>query len=320
MARKVQPRPSESVLMALVARRHYLQGESKSAIADALGLSRFRIARLLNAARETGVVRIEVGIPGPIDVGLSAELREGLGLEHAIVIDVSEIPEPALMRRLGQTTVRLLAEIVRDGEALGLASARTLMGGGEELQTFPRCRVVQLTGALYRPDAWDVIEGIRKLTRVGGGPAYIFYAPIIAPDVDAALAYQRQADVARAFDMVSELSVAVVGVGAWRPGLSTIHDSVSAEERRHAANDGVFTETAGLLLDRDGQAVQTPLQERLLAPPIEQVKSIPTVIGPVFDAAKAQAVLSAIRGGVVNAIVTHRELAEAILNSSARSQ
>jgi len=57
-------RPSEVVLAARVARQFYLEGVSKVDIADQLGISRFRVARLLDSARESGLVRIEIGLPG----------------------------------------------------------------------------------------------------------------------------------------------------------------------------------------------------------------------------------------------------------------
>ena len=63
-------RPSEVVLAARVARQFYIEGVSKIDIADRLGISRFRVARLLDSARETGMVRIEIGLPGgSLDAG-----------------------------------------------------------------------------------------------------------------------------------------------------------------------------------------------------------------------------------------------------------
>ena len=75
MASLSADRPSEVVLAARVAREFYLEGVSKVDIADRLGISRLRVARLLDSARESGLVRIEIGLPGgALDAGLSAEL------------------------------------------------------------------------------------------------------------------------------------------------------------------------------------------------------------------------------------------------------
>src|SRR5262245_20410791 len=58
--------PAELVLTATVARRFYLEGVSKSDIAAELGMSRFKVARMLDRARETGLVRIELDTRGEI--------------------------------------------------------------------------------------------------------------------------------------------------------------------------------------------------------------------------------------------------------------
>ena len=62
------PGPAELVQMARIARRHYLEGQSKRAIAEELGLSRFHVARSLQKARESGLVRITIDVPSEIPV------------------------------------------------------------------------------------------------------------------------------------------------------------------------------------------------------------------------------------------------------------
>jgi DNA-binding transcriptional regulator LsrR (DeoR family) len=58
------PGPAELVQMARIARRYYLEGRSKLAIAEELGLSRFQVARSLRKARDSGLVRISIYVPG----------------------------------------------------------------------------------------------------------------------------------------------------------------------------------------------------------------------------------------------------------------
>src|ERR1700740_1559843 len=112
-------RPSEVVLAARVARQFYLEGVSKVDIADRLGISRFRVARLLDSARETGMVRIEIGLPGgSLDAGLSAELCSATGLKHAFVFDFPDDDEPALRHRLGEGGRQALVDLTTRGVRL----------------------------------------------------------------------------------------------------------------------------------------------------------------------------------------------------------
>ena len=69
-------RPSEVVLAARVAQQFYVEGVSKVDIADRLGISRFRVARLLDSAREAGmrspVSSISIAARGGISHGSGA--------------------------------------------------------------------------------------------------------------------------------------------------------------------------------------------------------------------------------------------------------
>src|SRR5215471_8076717 len=141
-------RPSEVVLAARVARQFYLEGVSKVDIADRLGISRFRVARLLDSARAAGMVRIEIGLPGgSLDAGLSAELCSVFGLRHAYAFNVPDEDEAALRRRMGEVAGEVLMDIVTPADVLGMSWARSLSGLAAALTRMPPCPIVQLTGA-----------------------------------------------------------------------------------------------------------------------------------------------------------------------------
>src|SRR3954467_14891147 len=106
--------PASLVLSATVARRYYFDEVSKSDIAAELGLSRFKVARLLDHARATGLVRIELDYRGELDLDLSARLGTAYGLRHSIVIDSAQDDEDVLRANLGRAAAELLSEIVTE--------------------------------------------------------------------------------------------------------------------------------------------------------------------------------------------------------------
>src|SRR5215469_7795564 len=139
-------RPSEVVLAAQVARQFYLEGVSKVDIAERLGISRFRVARLLESARESGMVHIEIGLPGgSLDVALSAELCSAFGLRNAFVFNFPDDDEVALRHRLGEAAGQVLMDLITPGDVLGLSWSRTLSGLAAALTQIPPCPIVQLT-------------------------------------------------------------------------------------------------------------------------------------------------------------------------------
>src|SRR6266498_3239736 len=175
--------PAELVRLAAVARRFYLDGRSKLEIADEFGVSRFKIARLLDQALASGIVRIEVGVPAQIDAELSERIRATYQLRHAIVVDTPENPETDLRAHLARVAADLLAETVVEGDILGLGYGRTLTVMTEALPRLARCAVVQLSGALLGVNVQvNSIELVRRVAAVSGGPAFPIYTPQVLPD------------------------------------------------------------------------------------------------------------------------------------------
>ena len=118
--------PAALARAALVARRYYLDERSKVEIAGELGLSRFKVARLLDIARDSGLVRIEIGHPGLIDVDLAAQIMDRFGLEHAVVVDTQDDHAESMRRHLGQVAAELLAEVIGPEDVLGVAWSRAV--------------------------------------------------------------------------------------------------------------------------------------------------------------------------------------------------
>lgn len=308
--------PARLVLTASVARRHYIDGKSKIEIGEELQLSRFKVARLLEEARASGLVRIEIGNAGRIDVGLSGELRDAYHLQHAIVVDTVDDDAASLRSDVGRAAAELLSEIVTTEDVLGLGWARSLMAMRSYLSSLPACSVVQLTGALSRPDVDSSIELVRDVARIANGPAYYFYYPMIAPDARTASALRREPEVARAFDQFASVTKAVVGLGSWDPPYSTVYDAISPAERKALHELGVRAEVTGVLLDADGVVVDAPLAQRIIGIGAAQLSRVPQVIAIVYGVEKARAARAAIVGGFITGLVTHTSVAHAMVSAA----
>lgn len=312
--RRMHGKQSQLLLMASVARRYYLQQRSRIEIAEELGLSRFQVGRLLERARETGLVRIEIGLPDDVEMDLSGQLQDRFGLRYCAVTQAPEESPQALRTSVGQAATSLLAEIAADRDLLGISSTRTLMGLADPPPgSFSRCAVVQITGAVSRVDAWDVMEAVRRFTRAGGGPAYLYYAPMVCPEGAGPKIYRKQPDFVRCQQLFGKLTICAIGIGAWGAGLSTVYEAASEHDREIARTAGACAEVVGFLLDREGHRLQTPLDDRMVGISEGELRSVPTRIGIAFDVRKNEAVRATLKSGLINGIVIDRSLAEAVL-------
>lgn len=324
MTRSQAPVPAaspaaEAMLMGRVARRYYVRRESKKDIALNLGISRFKVARLLDEAVESGLVRIEIGSFGAIDIDLSTRLEEELGLHRAVAIldpGATPVAAPAELssRQLAVAAADLALELVADGDVLGLPWSRTIHAMVHELDHLPRVEIVQLCGDQAVPGAVaSAVEVANRAARLAGGPAHVFYAPLVADTPEAAVTIRRQGAVQDSLARAAGCTIAFVGIGGWSAGHSSIYDAVGEDDRRAVREQGVIGEIAGVFFGADGRPVRTTLTDRLVAVDDETLTAIPRVVGIASGAGKAAALQAAIHGGLVDGIVVDHDLGAALL-------
>ncbi|MGV4983311.1 sugar-binding transcriptional regulator [Streptomyces sp. NRAIS4] len=316
-ARAHHPGPEELVQTAAMARMFYLEGKSKTDIAEEFGISRFKVARTLETAVRDGLIRLEIRLPADLDAELSDALRTRYDLRHAIVF-TSGAHDPGgaalVTHRLGAVTADLLAEIVTEGDVLGLIWGPEIEALGPELTTLPRCTVVQLCGVTpLRPVDANAVEAVRRAASVARGPAYPIYAPLLLPDGAAATMLRRQPGIAETVSRFGQITKAIITVGAWGPGLSTVYDALSESEREDYRRQGACAEVSGRLLDAEGHIVAPDLSDRIIAISFEELRRVPDVILLADGQKRAAATSAALKTGLFNGIVTDTAVAEHLL-------
>lgn len=310
--------PAELVQAAAMARRFYLEGKSKIQIAEEFGVSRFKVARVLETALERDLVRIEIRVPAELDAERSDKLRARYGLRHAVVVESpaeseEQSPDP---ENLGEVAADLLGELVNEGDVLGLAWGRSTIHMAAALDRLPPCTVVQLTGVYDAGTAErGSVEAVRRAAQVSGGDAHPIYAPMLLPDAATAAALRNQTGIARAFEYFDKVTVACVSIGSWEPGISTVHDMLSDEERAHYASLGVAAEMSAHLFDADGRRVGRDLGERCITVEADRLRRIPEVVAIAGGQRKAAAIDAVLRSGLVTSLVTDTAAADHLLSA-----
>lgn len=304
---------SDTMTSAVIAHRFYVAGKSKIEIAEEFGVSRFRVARVLDWARDSGLVRIDFDLPVPVDVKLSDEVRSAYGLDQCFVLDraASKGERPEVRRRIGAVAARLLSEIVTENDVLGLSWARSVNVTTEAVRKLAKCPVVQLCGVQAGIDTRDrSVETVSRLASTSGGDAYPIYGPLVLPDRRTTEILRRQPGIAETFGQFKHLTKAVVSIGAWLPGESTVYDAVHPDEREAIAARGAAAEVAARLFDGDGQPMSTGLAHHVLAISTEELLRVPEVIALGYTAPKARAIDAVLRSGLVSTLITDAPAAE----------
>lgn len=310
-------RPATRVNAVLAARRYFLDGATKSEIAGELGISRFKVARLLDDARREGIVRIEIDSAADVDEVLSRELAVAHGIRGAVVVRAIEGPGDFRRAQLGRVAAMVLADAVEESDVLGISWGRTLHAMAEHLPRLPRCAVVQLVGGVPTLELEvNSLELVRRVAERTGGQVFPLHVPLIVDSRDTAEALRTDPHVARTFGEYGRVTRAVVGIGSWAPGGSTVRASLS--ERDAAAVDaaGAVADVCSIALDAGGTEVQAAgLPERCIAITAPQLRAVPDVVAVAGGRGKVDAIRAALRSGLIHRLVTDEEAARLLLES-----
>lgn len=307
---------TEDALVEQVARLFYEQQLTKLEIAARLGISRFRVARLIDRALADGVVRIEFrGAPGQ-DRTLGAAVVERFGVGRCVV---AASDDPAAVARLAAEVVDGLLE---PGESIGIAWGTTLarVVRAMPLRDDPSIDVVQLAGSSPRlgSDA-DPGDLTRVLAERLGATHHRMHAPafVDAPELRAALL--RLPDVAGVVSRYTDLAIAIVGIGAFGDDAGGASSSLirsgalSPADARRLVRQGAVGDLLVHPFTAAGRFLAPDLAARALAIGIEDLRRIPTVVAVASGAAKVAAIRGALATGVPGVLVTSASTARELV-------
>lgn len=304
---------SRDDLLLRVSERYHFGHRSHIDIGKEFGISRFRVARLLDEAERRGVVQITLHRPPPQHGGLAAELKAKYGLRQAAVVDSGAMSEQQLRDALGREGAVILHKLLADGDVLGVGWGRAVEAVANFAPALPRCQVVQLSGITGHPSS-NSMELVRRFAGLTGEDAYPLYAPLIVPSAETAASLRLSDGIAETFTQFRNVSVALVAIGSWNPPNSQLHSVVGPKVREMLTSAGLQAEIGGIFLDADGDEIDTPLSNQIMSISSSDFRAIPTVIAVAGTVSKARSIRAVLNGGYVNALVTDSSAARRLLD------
>jgi DNA-binding transcriptional regulator LsrR (DeoR family) len=310
----VQRAPSLARRRAMmeVSKAYYIDEMSKTEIARELDLSRFQVARMLQRARDIGIVSITLNSGAPMP-DLGDKVRAHLGLRSAEVVEAYG-DRSSLRRAVGTETGSYLASRMREGEVLGLGWGRTLNAMLDRLTYLPSAEVVQLSGWFNGATRDGSVELARRAIALTGGTAKAIPAPFFTDDARAVALLRRRPEVAEVMAAFDRLTTAVVSLGAVGPQPITItYTDVPDRLNRQIIESGPVAEVCGNLFGADGCLVDSSVSRHTLNITARQLRRIPRVVMAAAHTDKTAAVWAVCAAGIPTDVVLDVELADALL-------
>lgn len=317
MARK--PNPVDLRLLAKVSKLYYEQDLTQQEISERLRLSRPKVSRLLQQARKEGIVQITVISPLGSYAELEQRLEQKYGLQEAVVVEADNAASQlAVSRQIGVAAADYLQQTIQDGDVIGIFWGVTLNSMVNALQRCETCNVhvVQMVGGLGPPEAEEHTTGLcRRMAQLLNGKLTLLPAPGLVDSAQVKEVLLSDAYVRNAINMFSRISIAFLGIGAASPSSWIMrNDVLTLDELEQLRQAGAVGETALRFFDANGQPVNTPLNDRILGITLDELKRIDRVVGMVGGPEKVDVVRAALRGQLLDVLITDHLTAQQLLS------
>lgn len=305
-----------------VAHLYYIQSMTMEAIAKDLNTSRSTVSRMLERARQIGIVSIEVNPPTDQDPQLHRTLARKFGITTHLV------PIPRLLNdldtheRVCAAAASLLPRYFESGQSLGVAWGSTTNSISRQLgqHRLVRARVVQLNGS-GSPVGGDFASDI--LQRFGAAFAadvQLFPVPAFFDDPEAKRIMWRERSVRRVLDMHTQLDVALFGIGSPRaevPSKLYRADYLDRSDAEALVQSGIVGDIATVFFRADGTTNDIPLNARSTGPSFSVLRRVPRRICVVSGKSRLLALRGALAAGLVTDLVIDEPSASWLVRSMA---
>lgn len=307
-------------LLVEIAYMYYDEGAKQADIAKAYNISRSLVSKYLTRAREMGLVEITIhdDLIHPFK-HLEDKLKRKYGLDEVICIAKTE--ESRLVKKLGSAAAKYLARIIQPNQSVGLSSGTTVH---ETAVSFhPKSKLTDVTfipmvgglGQQHMDVQANVVCDI--FSKNSGGQVVELHAPITVDSSEAKKVFMEQSFIKKVFQQAKQVDIALVGVGGL-PVYSTMTKAYLSEKTSELAKDLERNDIVGDIcynfIDKDGKLVKCNWNDRVMSISLEELRSIPKVIGVCGGSDKIEGINAAIIGGLITTLITDENTAKLLLD------
>lgn len=304
--------------MAKVARMYYIQEFNQQAITEKLQLHQSTISRMLKKARTMNLVRFSISTPPGTFADLEDQLTSRFDLKDAVVVDCPAEGE-AMVRDLGAALAYFLETTLNPGKIVGISSwSRSLFAMVDSLHPGDYCadgKVVQILGGVGNVGSeFHAIHLAQRLAASIGATPVLLQSPAVVGSPEARRVLSRDAAVQEASALFDKLDIALVGIGSMEPSrmLAVSGNIFSRKERAELQRIGAVGDICFRFFDAEGEPIKSSLMKRVIGIDLVKLRACKRVVGVAGGVPKVQAILGALRGGLIDVIITDQRTAQAL--------
>lgn len=295
---------------------YYVAGNTQDEIARKLGVSRQSAQRLVSLAVSERLIKVRLDHPIARCMELSTELMRRHGL-HFCEVAPSDPDAPQLIAGMAIAGATEMERHLKSKEPriIALGTGRALRACVEQLPIMncPQHRIVSLLGNMMSDGSATPYNVVIRMAERVNARHYPMPLPVLARSHEELTVLHSQEPVHNTLELCRQADVVFVGIGQIDASAPLVIDGFLTQDELRAlqATDAVG-EITSWVYDAVGRLLPGPFNDRVASAPLIAGSDRP-VIGVGAGQTKARAILGALRGKLINGLITNEATAEALL-------
>lgn len=296
---------------------YYVAGNTQDQIAAKLGVSRQSAQRLVSLAVSEGLVKVRIDHPIANCLDLATLLRKRFGLAFCEVVPSDQDSDSTTLG-VAQAAAAEIERWLRKEEpvVVAMGTGRTLKAAVEHLPPIscPQHKVVSLTGNIAPDGSAAYYNVVYTMADTVKSRSFPMPLPVIVSSRAERTMLHGQPMIRPILEMAAKADVAFVGIGDLGAEAPLFVDGfISREELQSLQDAGAVGEIVGWAFDADGRIIEGITNDRVASAMIPDRKTS-LVIAIAKGSKKLPGIAAAIRGGLINGLITDESTAEDLLN------
>ena len=299
----------EQTLMTKVAWYYYFEEMTQQKVAELMGISRMRVIKLLEKAKQTGIIQLQLRKEGHARMELEQKLMSTFSLKDVFIVPAAENPRH-VNAGISKAASMYINERLTNGAVINMGYGNTPSRILNQLAMMAEHPItcIALTGGVsyYLPDA---------RSNVFNAKLHLVPAPLLTSSKEMAHAMRNETSVSEVSRMSELAQMTVIGIGSMHESATIFKTGVlSHNDYLYLGMQGAVGDVLSHFIDDQGQLIKTPIEERLISTSLEKLKKLNNVIGVAAGLHKAKAIRAVLNGQYLDVLITDDRTAEAILD------
>lgn len=299
-----------------VAQLYYEENFSQATIAKRMKLSRPTISRLLQLAKESGLVKVQIENPFINYADLAKVLSQRYHAQIKIVPS-HYAGQATNLGSVGSYAADYLTNLVKPNDIIGIGWGKTIHAITTNLaeQTIPGVQTVQLKGGFsFSHEKTYAYESINELAKAFQTRAQYLPLPTIFDSKTTKELVEQDRFIKQILDLGQKANIALFTVGSTDSNSLLFNLGYLTKEQKNEIQAKAVGDVVSRFIDSDGQIIDQELNERTVGIEVQDLGRKESSIVVASGLRKAAAVHAVLKAQYANVAIIDVMLAQSLID------